>query len=66
MGVSSSTQWGEEINDLFSETFKKIANGVTLVASRAELENQINQCRIEAGPWTIEEKEIILPQDTLS
>lgn len=51
------------ISELFSESFKKIANGSLLVATRDDLKNQLFEVRQHAGKWTIDVKEILAFQD---
>ena len=50
---------------LFAESFRKIANGTTLVAKRSDLKNQLMILRDQSGKWTIEPKEEVVFQDTM-
>lgn len=63
MGRPGTSGWVSTLPTLFSSQFHKIANGTVLVQNRSELEKQILQCREDAGPWQIEEKEMIPSQD---
>lgn len=47
-----------EINSLFTENFKKIANGQTLVEKSSNLLSQLTEIKNSAGSWNIEEIEI--------
>ncbi len=59
-GQSTALDYNAIIEDLFSKTFKKIANGAELVGKREALETQLASVKEFAGGWAIEEK-IIIP-----
>ncbi len=63
IGQGLETNTDHVISTLFSKSFQKIANGETLVADRNGLKDQILICREEAGPWTIDVKEVEALQD---
>lgn len=46
------------ISALFSEQFRKTANGEILVHNRSTLKDQLGACREMAGKWTIDVKDI--------
>ncbi|MBA3814178.1 MAG: hypothetical protein H0X26_06780 [Alphaproteobacteria bacterium] len=49
----------QNIITLFSESFKKTANGAPLVARRSDLKEQLFTIRQQAGKWIIDVKEIL-------
>ncbi len=51
------------ITILFTESFKKTANGTPLVTGRSALKDQLFAVREHAGKWTIEVKELMGFQD---
>ena len=60
---SSSEECSSTINNIFDDHFKKIANGVVLVAKKAELFNQLSSVKEFAGNWSILEIENIPSAD---
>lgn len=63
MGISQEPNWDQEISSLFHPQFTKTANGQILVSGAYSLGAQINQCREDAGCWTIDINEVIASHD---
>ena len=53
------------IQELFSPTFKKIANGDELVGDRTKLLSQLQGVKDFSGKWTILSQEIIPSKDNI-
>jgi len=53
----------QTISTLFTESFKKTANGALLVGARNELKDQLLSVREHTGKWTINVKELIKFQE---
>jgi len=63
VGAQFGANIDQVISEIFSKSFKKIANGTPLVATRDDLKSQLLTVRQQAGNWTIDVKEILAFQD---
>ncbi|MBX9804218.1 MAG: hypothetical protein K2Y18_00505 [Alphaproteobacteria bacterium] len=64
-GQGVSHDYEKVINTLFSQNFKKIANGIELLPERAQLLPQLNGVKDFAGTWAIQSQEIIPSFDNM-
>jgi hypothetical protein len=62
-GQGNTVNYLDLIQDLFSPSFKKIANGNLLVSERSLLFNQLTVVKEAAGVWEIKLRELIPSQD---
>jgi hypothetical protein len=58
IGRSAEGNFETTISSLFTEQFRKTANGEILVHNRSALKDQLGACREMAGNWTIDVKDI--------
>lgn len=60
-GLSIEQDYDTLIENLFSPSFTKTANGKILISTRNDLKKQLSDLKIMTGGWTIDPKHIIVP-----